>query len=116
MLRFRRRLSLAQTFAGEIDPVGVVDHAVENRVGERRDADHIVPAVDGNLAGDDERALVVAVLDDFEKIARLIGRQRFRPPIVEDEQFGPSDRAQEPAIAPVAMGDRQIGEQPGHAV
>ena len=79
MLRFRRRLPLAQTFSGELDPVGVVDDSVENGVGERRDANHIVPAIDGNLAGDDEGALVVAVLDDFEEIAGLIGRQGFRP-------------------------------------
>jgi len=36
-------------------------------------------AIDGNLAGDDEGAFVVAVLDDFEEIAGLIGRQGFRP-------------------------------------
>jgi hypothetical protein len=86
VLRFRRRLPLAQTFSGALDPVGVVDDSVENGVGERRDDNHIVPAIDGNLAGDDEGALVVAVLDDFEEIAGLIGRQGFRPPIVEDER------------------------------
>ncbi len=46
-----------------------MDDSVENGVGERRDANHIVPAIDRNLAGDDEGALVVAVLDDFEEIA-----------------------------------------------
>ena len=79
MLRFRRRLPLAQTFSCELDPVGVMDDSVENGVGERRDANHIVRAIDGNLAGDDEGAFVVAVLDDFEEIAGLIGRQGFPP-------------------------------------
>jgi len=37
------------------------------------DADHIVPAVDRDLAGDHERAGVVTILDNFEKIARLFG-------------------------------------------
>ncbi len=41
-----------------------------------------VPTIDGNLAGDDEGALVVAVLDDFKEIAGLIGCQAFRSPIV----------------------------------
>ncbi len=50
-----------------------VDGAVEDGVGKGRDCDPIVPLVDGNLAGDDERALVVAVLIDFEEIARLLG-------------------------------------------
>jgi hypothetical protein len=84
-------LALAQTFSGELDPVGVVDDSVENGVGKRRGANHIVPAIDGNLAGDDQGALVIAVLDDFEEIAGLLGRQGFRPPIVENEQFDPSD-------------------------
>ena len=60
------RTRLAQALAGQIDPVGVVNDTVEDRVGECRDADHVVPSVDWNLAGDDERAFVVAVFDDFE--------------------------------------------------
>jgi len=111
-----RRTLLSQAFAGEVDPVGVVDHPVEDRIGECRDADHIVPAVDRDLAGDQERAGVVAVLDDFEQISRLIGVERFGPPIVEDEQFCARDRAQKPGVTSIAMGDRQIGEQPRHAV
>jgi hypothetical protein len=44
-------------FAGCLRPdqsIGIVDDAVENRVGERRDSNHLVPAVDRNLAGDDD--------------------------------------------------------------
>ena len=44
-----------------------------------------MPTVDRNLAGDDERALVVAILDDFEQIARLIGGERFGSPVVDKE-------------------------------
>jgi hypothetical protein len=32
--------------------LGVVDEAVEDGVGESRIADHLVPLVDGDLAGD----------------------------------------------------------------
>ena len=56
-------------------------------------SNHIVPAVDRNLAGDDERAFVVTVLDDFEEIARLFGVERLRPPIVQYQELGASDRA-----------------------
>ena len=34
-----RRTLLSQAFAGEVDPVGVVDHPVEDRIGECRDPD-----------------------------------------------------------------------------
>ena len=32
-------------------------------------ANHVMPAVDGNLTGDDEGAGVVAVLDNFQEVA-----------------------------------------------
>jgi hypothetical protein len=59
-------------------------HGEANKDYRHRYADHIAPAVDRDLAGDHERAGVVAVLDDFEQISRLIGVERFGPPIVED--------------------------------
>ncbi len=93
-----------------------MDHPIEDRVGECWDPDHIVPAVDRDLTGDHNRAGIVAILDDFEKIARLIRGERLRSPIVEYEQFGARDRAQELGVTPVTMRDRQIGEQPRHAI
>src|SRR5208282_6618838 len=74
-----------------------------------------MPAVHGNLTGDDDRALVVAILDDFEQVARLFGGERLRPPIVEDEQLDARQRAQKPGIARIAVSDGEIGEEPGHA-
>ena len=76
------RAWLSQAVSGQIDPIGIVDDAVENRVGQSRDSNHLVPAIDRNLAGDDERAFVVAVLDDFQEIAGLVGAERLRSPIV----------------------------------
>ena len=106
---------LAQALAGQLDAIGVVNDAVEDGVGERGDPDQVMPAVDGNLAGDDQRALVVAVLDDFKEIARLVGGERLRAPVIEDEQLDAGQGAQEPGVARVAVGDGQIGEEPGHA-
>jgi hypothetical protein len=75
-----------------------MNDAVEDGVGERGNPDQVMPAVHGNLAGDDERAFVVAILDDFEQIARLIGGERFGSPIIQDEQFDARERAQEPGV------------------
>src|SRR5271166_2027265 len=44
---------LAQALAGQIDAIGVVNDAVEDGVGERWNADQVMPAVHGNLAGDE---------------------------------------------------------------
>ncbi len=79
-------------------------------------ATSVVPAVDGNLARDDERPSVVTVFYDFQNIARLFGAERFRPPIVEDQEFRARYRAQHPAVTAIAMRDRKIGQQPGHAI
>jgi len=45
---------LAQAFAPQLDPVRVVDDPIEDGVGQRRVADDLVPAVDRQLAGDDQ--------------------------------------------------------------
>jgi hypothetical protein len=77
----------------------------------RRDADDVVPTVDRQLAGDQEGAGVIAVLDDLQEVARLLRKQRLRSPIVEHEQVDPRESAQELAIAPVAASERQGREQ-----
>src|SRR5271163_4084326 len=75
----RRGTPFAQTLAGQFDPISVVNDTIEDGVGERGNPDQVMPSVHGNLAGDDERALVVAIFDDFQKIARLSGGERLRP-------------------------------------
>jgi len=52
---------------------GVVDEPVEDGVGQGRVADHLVPACDRELPGDDRRADIVAVLEDFQDIALSSG-------------------------------------------
>ena len=66
----------AQRGAFEIDAVRAMDDAVEDGVGEGGIADHLVPAIDRDLAGDQQRAPVVAVIDDLEQIAALLGVER----------------------------------------
>jgi hypothetical protein len=60
--------ALAQTLALKLDPGGIADDAVEDGVGQGGIADDLVAARDRELAGDQERAGVVAVLDDLEQI------------------------------------------------
>jgi hypothetical protein len=49
----------------QFQPIGVVDDAIEDGVGESRVADDIVPLVEGELAGNERRAAAIAVLDDL---------------------------------------------------
>src|ERR1700738_3115522 len=78
----------AQAVPGEIDAMGVVHEAVEDGVGIGRVADHLVPFVDGDLAGEEGRAAAVAFFEDFIEIAAGAGVERVESPIVENEQLG----------------------------
>ena len=79
-----------------------MDDAVEDGVSQGWVADHLMPAVDRDLTGDQQRAAVVAVVDDLEQIATLLGVERFRPPIpgsspgTDDQQTGAFERGQHP--------------------
>jgi hypothetical protein len=53
--------------AGEIDPVRVVDDAIEDGVRVGGVANQLVPFVEGDLAGDDGRSSAVAFFKDFEQ-------------------------------------------------
>jgi hypothetical protein len=72
----------------KIDAIG----AVEDGVGEHKKS-KIVPPIDGNLAGDNERAFVVAILEISSRsrvrhgtadvvVKVLVWRQRLRSPII----------------------------------
>ena len=56
--------------------MGVVDDAVEDGVGDCGLADDVVPSIDRDLAGDEGGAAAVALLDDLEQIAALVGGER----------------------------------------
>jgi hypothetical protein len=60
--------------------MGAMDDAVENGVSQRGITDDFMPAIDGDLAGDQQRPPVVAIVDDLEQITTLFGIERFRPP------------------------------------
>ena len=77
-----------------------VNDAVEDRVtGVGND---LMPAIHRNLAGDQQRAAVVAVIDDLEQIAALLGPKRLRPPVVDDQQPDAFERGQEARQAALA--------------
>jgi len=57
--------------------VRIVDQAVEDGVGQGGIADHVMPAIHRQLAGDQGRAAPVPVLYDVEQIAALLGPERF---------------------------------------
>ena len=88
-----------------------MNEAIEDGVGVGRIADDLVPLLDRKLACDDGRAAAVALFEDFEEIVPRVGIERFKTPVVEDEKVDARERPQKPGVAPVASGQRQLGEQ-----
>jgi len=78
---------LAQAFSFQLDAMGVVDEPVQDGVGQGRVADDVVPAVDWHLAGDDQRPGIVAIFDDLQQVALLLGDQRLGFPAARGQQF-----------------------------
>src|SRR5258708_30003404 len=69
----------------EIDPVGVMDQAVEDGVGVGGVADQRVPLIDGELAGDDGGAMAVAVLEDLQEVVAGWRVERLASPVGPEE-------------------------------
>jgi len=102
--------------AGEIDPVRVVDEAIEDSVSIGGIADQLVPFIKGDLAGDDGRSSTVAFFEDFEKVVTGGGVERFETPVIEDEQLHAAECPQDAGIAAIAAGEREVGEELGNAL
>ena len=75
-------------------------------------ADQRVPLIDRELAGDDGGAAAVAVLKDLQEVVAGRGVERLEAPVVEDEEIGATERAQEAGVAAVVARQSQIAEQP----
>src|SRR5882672_11947387 len=66
----------AQRRAFEVDAMGAMDDAVENGISQGGITDDFMPAIDRDLAGDQQRPPVAAIVDDLEQITTLFGIER----------------------------------------
>ena len=96
---------LAQAVAAELQAMGIVDDAVEDGIGEGRFADQVVPFVDRDLAGDQGGAAAIAVFDDFEHVVALLGPERPKAPIIEDQEL---ERAQGARTELLLPGEKKL--------
>ena len=65
---------LSHAFSGHREPVGVVDEAVEDGVGEGGVADDLAPLLDRNLTGDDRGRALMTVFEDLEERRAVAAR------------------------------------------
>ena len=60
-----------------------------------------------------KRSLVVAIIDDLEQIAALVGGERLRSPVVDDEEIDALERGHQAGQTAFAARLGEIGEQAG---
>src|SRR3954470_13813115 len=96
--------------------MGGVKDPVQDRITEGGVAHDVVPTRHGYLARDQERALVVTVVDDLEEIAALLGGERLGSPVVDDEKLRALEGGHQPREAALAASLGQIGEEPRGAL
>ncbi len=63
-----------------------------------------------------QRAAIVAAVDDLEQIAALLGVERLRSPIVDDQQSDAFERGQQTRQAALAARLAQVAEQAAGAL
>ncbi|MGY4350102.1 hypothetical protein ACVWXM_006595 [Bradyrhizobium sp. GM7.3] len=93
--------------------MSIVNDAIQYRIAEGGVGNDIMPLRHGHLTSDQQRSLVVTIIDDLEQITALVGGERFGSPVVEDEEIDAlqgSDQARQTAFA-ARLGE--IGEQAG---
>ena len=96
--------------------MGMMYQPVEDGIGEGVIADGGIPLVDGQLAGHERGAGVIAVVHDVHEVMALCGIEGVHAPVVDDEQSGACELVQEFVVAAVGLGLGEGQEQPGEAV
>ncbi|MGY4408427.1 hypothetical protein ACVWW4_000163 [Bradyrhizobium sp. LB7.1] len=102
-----------QTVALEFDAVGIVNDAIQNRIAEGGIGNDIVPLRHGHLTRDQQRSLVVAIVDDLEQITALLGGERFGSPVIKNEEIDALEGCDQARQTAFAARLREICEQAG---
>src|SRR5690606_742327 len=84
----------AQALASKVEPMGIVDEAIEHGVGIGRISNEHMPLVHGELAGDDGGTMTIAIFEDFQEVVTGTSVERLEPPVIEDQQIDTAEPAQ----------------------
>lgn len=93
--------------------MGVVNQSVKDSVAQGGVADDLVPFLDGQLAGNQGRAQVVAILQDLQDVPALLVGEVGQSPVVNDEEIDACIGRQELPVAPVGPAQGQFVKELG---
>jgi len=111
--RRRLRVWLPAALGGSLqfDKVCVVQQAIADSIGEIGVADGGVPVLDGDLAGDQRRGPLAAVLDDLDEVAPFVVAQRCQQPVVDREEIELRQSLEDARVRPIATGHGDLLKQ-----
>ena len=89
--------------------------AVEERIGDRRISHGVVPALDGQLNGDDCRARPLSVVEDLQHVASLLFTKRREAPVIEHKDVDLRETAEQSRVRAVGVRKRELFDEPRHA-
>ena len=101
-----------EAVAGDDDLVGVVRQPIQRGRGEERALEQVRPLGEGAVAGDDERALLVALVDDLVEVLGSGRVQGLEPEVVEDEQVGADVGGQAALVGAVGAAAVEVRQHP----
>ena len=93
--------------------MGIVHQSVEDGVGHGGIADLLMPVFDRELAGHQGGAKTVSILQDLQEIMALILGEQSQAIVVKHQEIGLGQRSQNLDITTVALGQGQVGKEPG---
>ncbi len=97
-----RALRRSVALAVHQDVAGAVDQTVEDRLGQDRVGEELMPVPRRPVGNDDGRASPVTLEEELVEVFRLLGRQAPQAEVVEDEKVGPE-------VGPQALLPRPVG-------
>ena len=107
------RLPFPHGFALQRELVGVMHQAVEDRVGQCRIPQGLMPVLDRQLTGHQRGPAIMAIFDDLQQVATIFITERRQAPVIENQQVGLGQGRQHFPIASIPFGDREFLEESG---
>jgi len=93
--------------------MGVMDEAVQDGVRQGRIAEGLMPMGHWQLAGNDRRAALVALVEQLQQIAAALIIEDRQPPVVEHQDIDLGDVGHELEVAPVGPRQGELSNSRG---
>ena len=106
----------AQRLACQREPMVALHQAVQHGVGHGLVANPLMPMFDGQLAGDDGRAVVGPVVNDLQQIGPGLTVHGSHAPVIEQQHIGALERVEPARERAVGVTYAQIFAQTRHAL